>query len=81
MLNTIECPVGAGFLGFACNCAGGKCDVSTLASIELAEALADEKPEGLSIVGKTETENIGGSWIAWQASHIKERNAKRDCHV
>lgn len=33
--------------------------VSTLASIELAEALAKIKPKGLCIVGKTETENIG----------------------
>jgi tetrahydromethanopterin S-methyltransferase subunit A len=33
--------------------------VSTLASITLAEALAQRKPHGLAIVGKTETENIG----------------------
>lgn len=33
--------------------------VSTLASVDLAEALADARPEGLCIVGKTETENIG----------------------
>jgi len=33
--------------------------VSTLASIDLAEALARHKPDGLAIVGKTETENIG----------------------
>lgn len=42
-------------------CNGSTCPVavSTLASIELAEILADKKPEGLCIVGKTETENIG----------------------
>ncbi len=33
--------------------------VSTLASVELPEALASMKPRGLCIVGKTETENIG----------------------
>ncbi len=33
--------------------------VSTLASVELAEQLAQRKPSGLAIVGKTETENIG----------------------
>ena len=33
--------------------------VSTLASVQLAEELANRKPEGLAIVGKTETENIG----------------------
>ncbi len=33
--------------------------VSTLASIELAGQLAQRKPQGLAIVGKTETENIG----------------------
>ena len=33
--------------------------VSTLASMDLAEHLAHRKPEGLAIVGKTETENIG----------------------
>ena len=33
--------------------------VSTLASISLAEDLAQRKPQGLAIVGKTETENIG----------------------
>ena len=32
---------------------------STLASVELAEVLAKRKPDGLCIVGKTETENIG----------------------
>ena len=43
------------------SCKGVDCPVavSTLASIELAETLADKKPEGLCIVGKTETENIG----------------------
>lgn len=33
--------------------------VSTLASVQLAEALSALKPAGLAIVGKTETENIG----------------------
>lgn len=33
--------------------------VSTLASVALAEQLAQRKPPGLAIVGKTETENIG----------------------
>ncbi len=33
--------------------------VSTLASVQLAEDLAQQKPNGLAIVGKTETENIG----------------------
>ena len=33
--------------------------VSTLASVQLAEDLANHKPDGLAIVGKTETENIG----------------------
>jgi tetrahydromethanopterin S-methyltransferase subunit A len=33
--------------------------VSTLASVELVNALAQCKPDGLAIVGKTETENIG----------------------
>ncbi len=33
--------------------------VSTLASTQLAEALAQRKPTGLAIAGKTETENIG----------------------
>jgi tetrahydromethanopterin S-methyltransferase subunit A len=33
--------------------------VSTLASAQLAEDLAHRKPNGLAIVGKTETENIG----------------------
>jgi len=42
-------------------CDGSDCPVavSTLTSIELAETLAKMKPEGLCIVGKTETENIG----------------------
>ena len=31
----------------------------TLSSVELAEVLANIKPKGLCIVGKTETENIG----------------------
>lgn len=33
--------------------------VSTLSSVPLAEELAQRKPRGLAIVGKTETENIG----------------------
>jgi tetrahydromethanopterin S-methyltransferase subunit A len=33
--------------------------VSTLANVQLADDLAQQKPEGLAIVGKTETENIG----------------------
>lgn len=33
--------------------------VSTLTSVELAEELARRSPDGLGIVGKTETENIG----------------------
>lgn len=33
--------------------------ITTLGSIALAEELADRKPKGLAIVGKTETENIG----------------------
>ena len=33
--------------------------VSTLASVKLEEKLAGLKPEGLCVVGKTETENIG----------------------
>ena len=43
------------------SCKGWSCPVavSTLASTELAEALAKEKPRELCIVGKTETENIG----------------------
>jgi tetrahydromethanopterin S-methyltransferase subunit A len=42
-------------------CRGDACTVavSTLASPELARALADEAPPELCIVGKTETENIG----------------------
>lgn len=33
--------------------------VTTLGSVDLAEAVSNEKPEGLCIVGKVETENIG----------------------
>jgi tetrahydromethanopterin S-methyltransferase subunit A len=42
-------------------CEGRTCStaVSTLASVELAKALADNHPMELCIVGKTETENIG----------------------
>ncbi|MCS7224193.1 MAG: DUF4346 domain-containing protein [Armatimonadetes bacterium] len=38
---------------------GGSVAVSTLASPDLAAQLAQRRPRGLSIVGKTETENIG----------------------
>ncbi len=37
----------------------GHVAVSTLGSITLAQQLAEAKPQGLVIVGKTETENIG----------------------
>jgi len=37
----------------------GTVAVTTLASLPLAEDLAGRKPNGLAIVGKTETENIG----------------------
>lgn len=42
-------------------CDGQNCPVavSTLASVELARALAEKRPKELCIVGKTETENIG----------------------
>ncbi|MCX7596420.1 MAG: DUF4346 domain-containing protein [Fischerella sp.] len=42
-------------------CHGEDCPVavSTLASVELAEQLANLKPRELCVVGKTETENIG----------------------
>lgn len=33
--------------------------VATLASLNLAKQIADQKPQGVSIVGKLETENIG----------------------
>ncbi|MFL0266794.1 DUF4346 domain-containing protein [Candidatus Clostridium radicumherbarum] len=33
--------------------------ISTLGSVELADKISELKPQGLSIVGKTETENIG----------------------
>jgi tetrahydromethanopterin S-methyltransferase subunit A len=33
--------------------------VSTLGSLDLPWALAERKPAGLALVGKTETENIG----------------------
>jgi tetrahydromethanopterin S-methyltransferase subunit A len=33
--------------------------VTTLASVSLAEELANQKPDGLALVGKLETENIG----------------------
>ncbi len=43
------------------SCNGTAClvAVSTLASAELAEALADRRPKELCMVGKTETENLG----------------------
>ncbi|MFC1464760.1 MAG: DUF4346 domain-containing protein [Candidatus Brachytrichaceae bacterium NZ_4S206] len=37
----------------------GSVAVTTLASVDLASELANRKPNGLAIVGKTETENIG----------------------
>lgn len=37
----------------------GPIAVSTLGSVQLAEQVAGHKPNGLAIVGKTETENIG----------------------
>ena len=42
-------------------CSDSTCPVavSTLASVKLADDLANQKPDGLCIVGKTETENIG----------------------
>lgn len=51
-------PVAGDYFAF---CKGATCPVAvtTLASIELAETLAKQKPSGLCIVGKTETENIG----------------------
>lgn len=51
-------PVAGDYFAF---CDGTSCPVavSTLASIELAEKLANIRPKGLCIVGKTETENIG----------------------
>ena len=51
-------PVAGEYFAF---CEGVSCPVavSTLASIELAETLAQVRPGGLCIVGKTETENIG----------------------
>lgn len=51
-------PVPGDYFAF---CDGPSCPVavSTLASVELAEKLADIRPKELCIVGKTETENIG----------------------
>jgi tetrahydromethanopterin S-methyltransferase subunit A len=51
-------PVTGEYFIFAEN-QNGQVAVSTLASASLAEALANMKPEGLCITGKTETENIG----------------------
>ncbi len=42
-----------------CNDQSCSVAVSTLASENLAERIASDKPKGLCIVGKTETENIG----------------------
>jgi len=51
-------PVAGEYFAF---CAGEDCPVavSTLSDAGLAEKLADIRPQGLCIVGKTETENIG----------------------
>ncbi len=48
--------VGEYFVSHGKNCSIA---VSTLASVDLAEAIAKMKPNGLCIIGKTETENIG----------------------
>ncbi len=52
-------PVVAGEYYAFCNGPGCPVAVSTLASVELAERLARDRPTELCIVGKTETENIG----------------------
>lgn len=51
-------PVAGEYFAF---CEGSACPVavSTLASVALTEALANNRPKELCIVGKTETENIG----------------------
>ncbi len=51
-------PVSGEYFAF---CEGNGCPVavSTLASVELAQQLANVRPQELCIVGKTETENIG----------------------
>ena len=51
-------PVPGEYFDF-CDGPGCPVAVSTLASAELAEALAAKRPKELCIVGKTETENIG----------------------
>jgi tetrahydromethanopterin S-methyltransferase subunit A len=51
-------PVPGEYFAF-CDGQGCPVAVSTLSSVELAEVLANIKPKGLCIVGKTETENIG----------------------
>jgi tetrahydromethanopterin S-methyltransferase subunit A len=51
-------PVPGEYFAF-CNGQGCPVAVSTLSSVELTEVLANIKPKGLCIVGKTETENIG----------------------
>ncbi|RME44659.1 MAG: hypothetical protein D6791_12645, partial [Chloroflexi bacterium] len=52
-------PVVAGEYYAFCDGPGCPVAVSTLASVELAERLARDRPTELCIVGKTETENIG----------------------
>ena len=52
-------PVVAGEYYAFCDGLGCPVAVSTLASVELAERLARNRPTELCIVGKTETENIG----------------------
>lgn len=51
-------PVPGEYFAF-CDGPGCPVAVSTLASVELAETLANIRPKALCIVGKTETENIG----------------------
>ncbi|MCL7384375.1 MAG: DUF4346 domain-containing protein [Thaumarchaeota archaeon] len=51
-------PVAGEYFAF-CDGEGCPIAVSTLGSVELAEALASNRPLELCIVGKTETENIG----------------------
>ncbi len=58
-INKNRWPFVAGDYFAFCEGTGCPVAVSTLASVELANKLAKIKPEGLCIVGKTETENIG----------------------
>ena len=51
-------PVPGDYFAFS-DAQAGVIAVTTLASVDLAEALAKDRPQGLCIVGKTETENIG----------------------